>query len=227
MSEQNSLREEARQQQREALKGKSLGKKISYILYYYKYYIIVGLIIIFAVKSLVSNIVNHKTDALQVVLVNSNKEVDYQTYINEFFEKSGLDDSTYQMSIDPDYVMQNGSLDYTLEQKFFLATASGQVDVVIAPKSFFDVYAKMGYMMDLSTVLSSEELAGLGDLLYTVKLDEDHGGGEELSGIEIENMPALLKGKWYPDCDEPVYYGIPIESKNTEQALEFLSYIQQ
>lgn len=226
MSEHNSLKEEIKQQQKQALKGKTLKDKIAYILFYYKKHIIIGIIVTCVVVSLVNRIITHKTNAMSLALVNCNREVDYESFVKQYFESTGLDDK-YEMSVDPTYVMVNGRLDYQLEQKFFLATASGQIDVVIAPATFFDAFAKMGYMRDLSELLTDEELKEYESILHEVLLDDEHGGKAEISGLEVTNMKTVVRDGWYTECEEPVYFGIPIESENMKQALDFCAYIQK
>lgn len=225
MSTHNSLGEEVREQRRKALSGKPLKDKASYIFYYYKKHIIIGIIIVCVIISTVNHIINQKSNALSVALVNCNKEVDYEQMLEEYFITTGLDDS-YAMSVDPTYVMVNGKLDYQLEQKFFMATAAGQVDVVMAPASFFDIYASLGYMKNLDGLLTEEQKQEYKDVLHEVKTDIDHGNQVEVSGIDISDFNMIVDGKWFVDCDEPIYFGIPIESVNDAQAIDYLYYLR-
>lgn len=226
MSTANSLREEAREQQRKALKGQPLKKKISYILFYYKVYIAVALIVVIAGSIFVNKLIHYRYNALSVAMVNCASNVEYASYMDEYYAQSGVDDR-HQMSIDSTYVFYGSNADFQVEQKFFYATAAGQVDIVIAPKTFFDKYAQMGYMVDLSLVLTDEMKEKYADCLYEVTLDSDHGGATEISGIDITNFSAVVDGGWYTSCEEPVYAAITIESENVTQALDFIEYLRK
>lgn len=226
MSDSNSLKEEVRLQRKKALEGKSLGAKLSYILYYYKFYFLAGIIIIFTLTRIITNIVNHKENALAVVMVNSNNAIDYEAYMKDYFERAGFNDKQ-KVSLDNSYVMLGNKTDYQLEQRFFMATATGQVDAIIAPASFFEPYAKMGYMLDLSQVLPKEELLRYQDMCLEMDVEAGNAITKEISGIEISNMPGVQARQWYKDTEEPVYFGIAIESKNVQNSIDFLADIEK
>lgn len=226
MSKANSLREEIRLQQKASLEGKPFSYKAKYFVQYYKVHVLVALAFIVFVCSLVKAVTGHKDNALSVVLINANPDFDFDAYIDEYASIVGIDEK-HDMSMDASYYMGDNMNNYQEEQRFFIATAAGKIDVVIAPKTYFEKYALVGYMSNLTWIMSEDELAAYDGLILEVQQDEEHGGELEMSGVDVTNMKAVVDNEWFKYVDEPIYLGIPVETENPEQAIAFLAYLQK
>ena len=48
-----------------------------------------------------------------------------------------------------------------------------------------------------------------------------------MSGLDITDWDSIRKLKWYEGSEEPVYIGIVCESRNKEQAIDFINYLNR
>ncbi|MGN0300818.1 MAG: hypothetical protein ACI4C2_05660 [Lachnospiraceae bacterium] len=221
----NSLKDEIKISRMEGLQGKSNWYKFKYYVYYYKIPVIVGIGVLVFLISLVHSIVTAKDTVLSVALLNANQEVDYSLFLDEYFQTTDYDAGKTEMRIDASYCFYDNYSNYQNEQRFFVATAAEQIDVVIGSKEIFEKYADMGYFIDLSKLMDADTYSKYSDMAHTTSLTEEYGGNTEVSGLDITNWDCISKLKWYEGSDEPVYIGIVCESKNKEQAIDFINYL--
>ena len=99
--------------------------------------------------------------------------------------------------------------------------------MVIGSKEIFEQYADMGYFIDLSALMDAETYAQYSDRAHTTSLTEEYGGNTEVSGLDITDWDSIRKLKWYEGSEEPVYIGIVCESRNKEQAIDFINYLNR
>lgn len=222
----NSLKDEIKISRMEGLQGKSNWYKFKYYVYYYKIPVIVGIGVLVFLISLVHSIVTAKDTVLSVALLNANQEVDYSLFLDEYFQTTDYDAGKTEMRIDASYCFYDNYSNYQNEQRFFVATAAEQIDVVIGSKEIFEKYADMGYFIDLSKLMDADTYSKYSDMAHTTSLTEEYGGNTEVSGLDITNWDCISKLKWYEGGDEPVYIGIVCESKNKEQAIDFINYLR-
>lgn len=222
----NSLKDEIKISRMEGLQGKSNWYKFKYYVYYYKIPVIVGIGVLVFLISLVHSIVTAKDTVLSVALLNANQEVDYSLFLDEYFQTTDYDAGKTEMRIDASYCFYDNYSNYQNEQRFFVATAAEQIDVVIGSKEIFEKYADMGYFIDLSKLMDADTYSKYSDMAHTTSLTEEYGGNTEVSGLDITNWDCISKLKWYEGSDEPVYIGIVCESKNKEQAIDFINYLR-
>jgi len=224
-----ALKDEIRHQKEEALKNPSLSYRIKYLLDFYKVWIIVAIVSVIVVVSIIKTVAGYRENVLNVAVINANQSVDYAAFMSDFELTEGITQKE-EMSIESTYCFTGNSMaDYQIEQQFYMSTAAGKIDVIIAPASYFNQYASVGYMCDYKLILDEDTLSKYKDYLLTVDVvsDIDESHTKELAGIELNEISEVIKNEWYPDTDEPVYFGITVESKNREHAMDFLSYIQK
>ena len=222
----NSLKDEIKISRMEGLQGKSNWYKFKYYVYYYKIPVLVGIGVLVFLISLVHSIVTAKDTVLSVALLNANQEVEYSLFMDEYFQTTDYDAGKTEMRIDASYCFYDNYSNYQNEQRFFVATAAEQIDVVIGSKEIFEKYADMGYFIDLSKLMDADTYSKYSDMAHTTSLTEEYGGNTEVSGLDITNWDCISKLKWYEGSDEPVYIGIVCESKNKEQAIDFINYLR-
>lgn len=249
MSKGNSLREEIRLERLKGLKNKPFSYKLKYYIDYYKYHVLSAAVIVLIAFLLVKSIVNQKETVLSVALINCNQEANYDEWIDNYASLVGIKDNQ-DMSIDYTYAFFDEAYAYQMKQKFYVTSAAGKVDVVIAPKSYFDEYAKVGYMADLSGLLSEDELNANAKLLYEMNFKDEEteykegdevksekyresedkikiGEHKEIVGVDISNAAQIKDGQWYDYLEEPLYLGICAAGENKEQGVELLKYLQK
>ncbi len=232
MKNTNSLTDEIRQERAKGLEGKDFSYKFRYYLDYYKWYVLGGLVVLLIITSIVKTVVTRKDSALCVALVGASFEPDYEVFIHEFEQISGIDDK-HEMSIASDYAIMpdsDGELDITSQEKLFVTIAAGQTDVIVAPA---DAYARMtafDYMLDLRDVMTEEELDRYKDRIYIAQVPEDVNDPasptrEIYAGIDISGAHKVTDERWYAFTDDPVYFGLAATSVNRDMALEFFEYL--
>lgn len=226
MAKGTSLRDEIRQERLKGLEGKSFSYKLKYYVYYYKFHVLTAVILLLLAGAFIKSVLNQKENALSLALINANQAVDYEEWITEYSKLMGITDKQ-EMSIDYSYTFSNELYGYQTEQKFFVATAAGNIDAIIAPKTYFDKYAMVGYMVDLSKLLDESYLEENKELLHEVTLDEESGGVTEVAGVDVSDAIKIKEEEWYSNIEEPLYFGIVVESKNMEEAFKLLKYLQK
>lgn len=171
MAKGDSIKGEIRLEQKKALEGKSLGYKLKYFLHYYKFSLVAVIIVLIIVCSLVKTIASYKTNVLGIALINANEDVNYNEFISEYEKVAGIGKKE-EMSIDASYNFRgDDGLDMQLEQKLFVSVAADQVDVIIAPKTYFDKYAE-GYglsgiaLKDISSIIRDSWYKDLDEEVY-------------------------------------------------------------
>ncbi len=237
MKDTRSLRDEIKQERLKLLEGKSTGYKIKYYVYYYKWYAIALIAVIILIGSVIHSIRTHKDPALGVAVVNGDYEADYESIERQFEEYIQVDDK-HEVQIDSDFYLSadgSGALDTQTEQKLFMTIATGQIDVLIAPESVFKRFADVGYVADLSNVLSEDEIAAIDDIFIghvaddsvAAVDDENTPRHEERSGINISELALIQKEGWYADANEPVYLGFVLDGNNDENAVTFYEFLKK
>lgn len=236
MKNTDSLQDEIKQERRKALEGKSFGYKAKYYIYYYKWYAIGTLAAVLLVFSLIHTIMTNKEVVLGVAVVNGVFDADYEGFKNEFVSYLGLGEKQ-DVDIDSGYTISAGeqnSFDLQSMQKLFVRMAAGQLDVIIAPEDIFSYFADIGYMTDLRNVLPQEEIDRYDILIGhvpddTVQAvdDENAPRHEELSGINIADMPMIKDKGFFENTNGPVYLGFVSDGRNVENAIAFLEYLTQ
>ncbi len=207
------------------LKTLSNKAKIQYIWDYYRWYIIGGICVVAALISLIHHFATYKESIMDIVMVNVNDPYQDNTGLDEFYELTGLDPENDEILIDSSLVyslVETDSTNYYNEQALMVKLAAGETDLFFAPEQVFQTYADWGYLLDLSTVLTTEELDKYSDILV-------YGTDEETNttfpcGVILENNDWLVENNYYSGT---CYFGIMVNSKAPELALEFFHYIME
>lgn len=188
--------------ERESVKNGPFKKKVAYFWTYYKWFVIIPLIIIIGIASYIYNIVTATDTVLNGILLNTNSlESDLSDLINGFYEEQQIDQELYDISLNtslsyyPD--SQNASSNYTTLQALMAWSSVGTIDFISGDMSTMKDLAYKGYFVDLTTVLSAEQLTAYEP--YFLYIDQDVvTQRNEAFDNNIDASTILL-----PDCDKP------------------------
>ncbi len=247
-----SVEKEIRKIQRESLKNMNNRQRLSYIWGYYKWHILFTLFIAILLISITKDlIINNRPSYINILLINAspffsgNEELE-----QDIAEFSNVDLNKYNINIDPSiYISEQDSdtlnpMNIGSVQKFMALYASNDVDVMIAPETFIDMYLHEDMYADPVTIAGEELIAKLeeaGFPLYYRKLSEfkDQEEAKESEepfedreiciGIKINNSDYLNSLNVYDNAikswDTPVIFTFSGACKNPEHSLEFLNLI--
>lgn len=209
--------------QRAKLKGKPFKEKVAYFVEYYKYpvlAVVIGGIILY---SLIASIASNKDYCFSGMMINS-VMIDSNEISDSFGEYAELDLDNYSCYIDCGSVMSItgfGEQDLASSTRFIAMIQSQDLDIVTLDSTNFYTQALGESMIDLTTVLSKEDLEKHKDRLYYIdyadieKADETIGepSGSLYNQIDtIEELRADLETHRHPEnMEKPVLVGIIIE----------------
>ena len=198
-------------------------KKIEYIWDYYKVIILCSIFAIYAISSAIYNKVTEKECLLKIIMVNGNIPYDGAIFADDFLQEQNLNLDEYEIvvsSVGLGLTEKNYQQDYYSVQALIVRLTSGSVDILSAPENILKDYATEGYLTDLTTVFTSEELKNYKEfLIYTTdsETNETYPCAFDLSNSSWINEYGYYSG----DCQ----FGIVYSSTHPELTKEFLLFI--
>ncbi len=201
-------------------------EKVSYFNDYYRLKTIVFVAIAIGIIYLAYTILNPgpKT-VLHVTSINSSIDMETAEILEaNFSDYLNLDKDKENIFIDTTLYLSNedamNEMTMASEQKLTVLFYSGEIDIFIAPEAEFARYANSGFFSKLSDQLTTEMCSYFGDSFYYTKTTEDPANGAY--GIYLKD--SILYDKTGQPMENPVL-GIAVNSKYTENAVEFIRYI--
>ena len=197
---------------------------------YWDYYKIPAIIILLAacmLGSIFHTMLTQKETVLSVAYINAFPNINDAQFMEGFNRYLGINPKKEETLLDSAYyINENSDSPYTTtyQQKFSAMAMAGKLDVVVADEYYFRFYAHQGFFQDLSTLLSTEQMQQFEQELLYYDLPDD--GKEEAVpvGINVTAAPQIMETDSYPNTT--AYYGVVIYSQYTDNALEFLSYLE-
>lgn len=220
------VRDEIREQQKKT-KDMTPKERLAYFWFYYKVPFIAGIAAVIFLSVMIHDMITAKDYNFYALMLNSQNLND--TAISESFsEYADLDNEKYECYID---TMTTLSLkDYTqydmaTYQKIIAQAATNDFDALVLDSAVFYKLSISGFMVDLRTVLSEEELAAYEGNIYYIdqaaidRADEADSDDPEATAFysKMENATnAVIKAdaeehKHPENMEEPVPVGIYIE----------------
>ena len=222
----NSVNDEIREQHRKVLEEEGWKGRLKYFVHYYKWPVLIALFVIIFFGSSLYQVLSRKDTALQVLMVNGFPNVeaeeimaDFETTIeiNKDKEETLLDDSFYINTENPTMYDEQSA------EKLFVMSSAGVVDVVLADEAYFLSMAETGFLLDLSTVLTDEQIAEYSDRSFYYDSPNNYAEGEEWVGIEITSSPKIVDTQSYPNTK--AYFCMIMNAPNVDNSLAFLEYL--
>ena len=205
-------------------KNMSAKKKLEYVWDYYKFHIGGILVLAITLGSIIHHYATLKEPVIDMIFMNAQSVYEDAVGLDEFFDSQGYDSSSQEIHITTSlsFALTEDSyqVDYYTVQTLSAMFAVGDVDIFAAPWQLYDEYAPAGYVADLRTVFTEDELALYKDqVLYTTSTET----GEIMPcGFDFSDYRFLQEFGYYTDnC----HMGIPANADGAERAKEFLLYL--
>ena len=230
-------------------------EKIEYIWDYYKWHLIVLALLCSLIGNLIYTNLTAKDYALRGIFLNVFAEEDrILEFKEDFMEKFPIDSATQDMLFDtslyylPKREASTTDISYQTMQTLSAKIAAGEVDFLVADVSILKELTYNEYFLDLSDVLTEEQLKKYQDcLLYYDKslleqlyqIDFSSGNNLEITfpdptkpELMEDPVPIMLCvsdsekiSNFYPNTDKE--YGIAwiINGENREKTIDFLEFL--
>ena len=206
-------------------KNMSAKNKLNYVWDYYRLPIGIILILTIIFIAIFNHYSSMKESVMNAVFINGYSPYEGLPGLEEFFDSQGFDADTQEIQIvtslkltltDATYMDDY----YTLESLNAMF-AVGDMDIFAAPKQLYSQFAPAGYVADLRSVFSEEELSVYRDLLIYVENTET---GENIPcGFDMSENKWLKEFEYYSEGD--CHMGIPANADGPEIAKAFLLYL--
>lgn len=205
-------------------KAMSTQKKLGYVWDYYRFHILGIIVLVITAISIIHHYATLKASVLDMLFLNAYTLEDEQKPFEDFLTTQGYDLSDYEINVTTtlSFALEEGSYqqDYYTIQTLSALFAAGDLDVFAAPHQIYNDFASSGYVADLRSVFTEEELASYGDMIIYTNLLET---GEAFpSGFNLEGNPWLIENGYYEDgC----YLAISANTDSPELTKAFILHI--
>lgn len=196
-----------------------MGKKLDYIWTYYKIQICVVVFICIVVGYFGYAKWTQKEIGFQALLFDIHTNYQREQLETEFASFAGIDRSVEEVIVDPSLLLEDAASNYAMasQAKFYSLIGTSDLDVSVMRESNFINYAKADAFLDLSQILTKEELSMFPDLKCS--------GNGAVIGIYVQNLPKIHSLEGYASENEKAVAGIMYNTTHLERAKKFLFYL--
>ena len=206
----------------------SFSEKISYIFEYYKFHILTIVITALIIGSFVYFYIQNNYDSVCYIAVVDGKITGYDDRTDAitqgFTQHLGIDGKKQRAEIDYNYSLIVQPMDQEAEisrSKLYILSSTGSIDGFMANPEYITYFSTdiEPYFMDLTTILSQQELSEIGEenIVYYTKKD-----GTSIP-VAVNLQHTKIKSETNFTMDNPCY-GVVVSAKNPENATEFIRY---
>lgn len=206
----------------------SFSEKISYIFEYYKFHISTIVITALIIGSFVYFYIQNNYDSVCYIAVVDGKITGYDDRTDAitqgFTQHLGIDGKKQRAEIDYNYSLIVQPMDQEAEvsrSKLYILSSTGSIDGFMANPEYITYFSTdiEPYFMDLTTILSQQELSQIGEenIVYYTKKD-----GTSIP-VAVNLQHTKIKSETNFTMDNPCY-GVVVSAKNPENATEFIRY---
>lgn len=229
----NIYQKRENQSEREKWNSLDTHGKIEYFKDYYLKKVLVSLIILAFVTYFIVTIATPKSDiVLSVAMVNCPLPENELTQITDDMNQLlSVDQKHEKIRLDANY--STVATDTSTVQRLLLFISTGELDILIAPQSVFQVFASQGLISPLTDLLTTDRYSSIpvNDLFSCKTLEEDEQGYLHATGplgiygINISNNPLFKDFNPSALQKDPLIIGVNSVSENSKNAVSFLQYI--
>lgn len=204
--------------EQEKLAPMSLRKKWEYIWTYYKWWIL-GFVLLIGI--VITSVQDHQYQKKQLLLngifINTSTSAEGYAYVKEdYWAYTGADPDTRVELVEARSIRYNveqpTETDVNLIMSVDTMIAVAELDYIIGDASALEFYDNRGSLMDLSTILTEEQLAGL-DVVTTQ------------TGVVAIDLTKTYLAQQFGLYTEPSYVMILVNTPRPEQCADFIQYL--
>ena len=201
-----------------------LKKKIGYVWDYYRIHIALVLGAVLIIASLVHHYMTLKDSVFDLLFLNASNEYENPQGFDEFLLAEGFDlkEESFTLNSSLRFSLSEGSYQNDIYSIQALAAvfSTGELDIFAAPKEIYQDFASAGYVADLTSLFTEEELASYQDLLiYTTDAE---------TGVTFPSAFDLTGNRWleaYPYYGDGYYMAAAVCTDTPELTKAFLLYV--
>lgn len=207
-------------QQWRNMREKPLKERIAYFLSYYKWYTVacIGVIVVI-VGILVGNLLQKDTVISGVMLnsTNASSESAYKDFSQRFLDELELSNKDFEVSITSNLTylpssQENAENNYGTVQALLAKTSGSLLDFVVGNLSSSQNLAYSRFFMDLSKVLSQEQMQRLAPYIYYIDLAVIEKIEEAVEAGNYDVDIKIPDGKKPEEMEKPVAIFIDVSS---------------
>lgn len=233
LDEQASIYEKRDETESEKSKWGRMDRKqrITHFKTYYLRPLIIGILVLCVVGFFIYKDVIMKKDIIyQCAIIN---EQAFDIPLTEFGERYvtylGMDpdkqlSSFHLFFTDPELAKEVGATASSDQTQVSTMIYAGKLDSIIAGQADYDMYVQNGLFMDLSELLSEEELEVIRDRLYMPVIPDKEAGRPY--GVYLDQ--SQVYGAIFQDgggiVEKPIF-GVVFNSEKKEESRQFLYYV--
>ena len=238
------LTKEERAARKAAFQKMSLADKADYIFTYYKLPILLGLVALYLLCSTVYRQVTKKEAVVYSALINISVGDDLESQLTEgfisFMEANPKKAEVYLYSglyLSDNPSLENYEYQYASNLKLMAAIEAKQLDIVLMNKEAYDIFSQKGYLLELNSLLSSNELYDLLEphLTTNTVIIEDNAieyalnetkryqavTEEVTNGLDISAFPVFQEAGFQGS----VYLGVVGNSARLPAIIQYIEYL--
>lgn len=222
----NSVNDEIREQHRKVLEEEGFKGRLKYFAHYYRWPVLIGLIVVIFLGTSLYQFFSQKDTALQVLMVNGFPNIEAEELMNDFETTITIDTDKEDTILDDSFYINTESpttYDEQNAEKLFIMSSAGVVDVILVDEAYFHELAEAGFLLDLRTVLSEEQMTLYADRAFYYDSPNNYAEGEEFVGIEVTSSPKIVDTQSYPNSKS--YFCMIMNAPNVDNGLAFLEYL--
>lgn len=208
--------------EKQKLSEMTFSEKISYInTYYTKTFIVLSIIIIGVIYLIYSMISPKVEDALYAAVINYSIDEETAHELEHNFGEYLKIGEKESINIDTSFFLgesSDASMTAANQMKLTTYLSAQEIDLVIAPESYFENYATNGFFDNLEEQLPTELYTKLADYLYFSTSQENPN--EVAYGIYLDHLPYYQER----DHEERHIIGLVVNSTKKENGVEFIRY---
>ena len=242
-----TLREEVTKKRQEYFATATPKEKFAYLVQYYGVRTLLIGIAVFFIGSWIYHLITDPERILSGTFINYNlydTTVDKEELANEFLASQNIDPTEYVAEIQTNItIIQSEEYNgYQMDQALYTQLASGVLDFAVGEISALSNYAYGYHFVDLTTILSKEQIEVFKPYFFYIDLavlEERQEKHEEIPLpdmrnpeamkqpipvlIDISNCPIIQE--IYGENSSDICYGIIRKGEHQENAIKFLEYL--
>ncbi|MCD7737466.1 MAG: hypothetical protein LUH58_00245 [Lachnospiraceae bacterium] len=203
-------------EERDKIKHGTFKEKWKYFWDYYKWHVIGGTLGLIMVIWIVYDVTHQNESVLYVAFLNCASVYDTSEYVASVEEYLGVEDGQ-ALTIDSSLDLTDDNTEaYYSYETLAVRIAANELDVMVAEEEFIYGYASGDSLIDLTTVMTEEQMERYSDYFYYIDyalIESGYYDNEELSyeDLVFEGTAGHVSPE---DMEQPVAVGVYISTTN-------------